>query len=327
MVKTNLLMCVLAIFSAAIMGPGAARAQEADWPSRPVRIVVPFPPGGTTDILAREVGQRMAVTFKQTFVVDNRAGASGAIGLEHVARAAPDGYTLVIGSPQTLTINPHLFKLNFRPMEDFAPIVIIASVPNVLVVNPKLPARTVGEVVELARKSPGRLNYASTSIGGTPHLTGEMLKRVANVDIQHVPYKGSAPALADLIAGHVEMMFDNLPSALPYVRSGQLRAIAVTTSSRSPVLPELPTFGEQGMSGFESQGWFSILGPKGTPSVVVERINAEVNRLIATDDFKQKLIQLGSQPVGGSPEFFARHMRDESERWGALIRSAGIKAE
>ncbi len=318
---------VLALAAAMAFAAGPATVAAQDWPTKPVRIIVPFPPGGTTDIVGREVGHRLSTAFGQPFVVENRAGASGNIGMELAVRSPADGYTLVVGAPQTLTINPYLFKLPFNPRTDLAPIVIVASVPNILVVNPSLPVQSVQQLIDLAKKEPGKLAYGSSSVGGTPHLSAEMFKMMAGVDILHVPYKGSAPAIADLLGGQVQIMFDNMPAILPQVKSGKLRALAVTTPKRSPSVPELPTMIEAGLPGFESQGWFALLAPAGTPQPIIDKINREVNRMLQTDEFKAKLVALGAEPVGGSPADFATHIQSESDRWGKVIKTAGIKAE
>ncbi len=317
---------VLAAAGAA-MAVGSTVVAAQEWPTKPVRIIVPFPPGGTTDIIGREVGHRLSTAFGQPFVVENRAGASGNIGMELAARSPADGYTLVVGAPQTLTINPYLFKLPFNPRTDLAPIVIVASVPNILVVNPALPVQSVQQLIDLAKKEPGKLAYGSSSVGGTPHLSAEMFKMMAGVDILHVPYKGSAPAISDLLGGQVQIMFDNMPAILPQVKAGKLRALAVTTPKRSPSVPELPTMIEAGVPGFESQGWFALLAPTGTPQPIIDKINREVNRMLQTDEFKAKLVALGAEPVGGSPADFAAHIQSESDRWGKVIKTAGIKAE
>ncbi|MBN9461676.1 MAG: tripartite tricarboxylate transporter substrate binding protein [Burkholderiales bacterium] len=312
---------------AAIACASFAHAQAA-YPARPVRIVVPFPPGGATDIVAREIAERLTKAMGQPFVVENRAGASGNIGVELVARSAPDGYTLVVGAPQTLTINPQLFRnLPFDPQRDLAPIVVIASVPNVLLVTNRLPVKTPQELIALARAQPGKLNYGSSSIGGTPHLSAELFKSMTNSYIVHIPYRGSSPALQDLIGGQIEMMFDNLPAALPHIRSGKVRALAVTTLERTASAPELPTLDESGVKGFDSQGWFALLAPAGTPQPVLERINAEVNRILATQEFRERLQRVGADPVGGSIADFRQRLRNETERWGKVIRFANITAE
>jgi len=306
---------------------GSAWAQSP-WPSRPVRVVVPFPPGGATDIVAREISERLGQALGQPFVVENKAGASGNLGVEFVVRSAPDGYTLVVGAPQTLTINPQLFKsLPFNPQRDLAPIVVVASVPNVLIVSNKLAARTPQELAAFAKANPGRLNYGSSSIGGTPHLSAELFKSLTGSFIVHIPYRGSAPALQDLIGGQIDQMFDNLPAALPHIKSGRVRGLAVTTLKRTPSAPELPTLDEAGVKGFDSQGWFALLAPAGAPQAVLERLNAEVNRILATAEFRERLQKVGADPVGGSIADFRERLRSETERWAKVIRFAGITAE
>lgn len=317
------------LLAAAGLGAVAsAWAQGAPYPNKLVRVIVPFPPGGATDIVAREIGERLAAALGQPFVVDNKSGASGNLGIEMAVRAPADGYTLVIGAPQTLVINPQLFKnLAFNPQRDLAPIAVIASVPNVLLVSPKLAARTPQELVAYAKANPGRLNYGSSSIGGTPHLSAELFKSMTGAYVVHIPYRGSAPALQDLIGGQIDMMFDNLPAALPHIKSGRVRALAVTTLERTPSAPELPTLHESGVKGFDSQGWFSLLAPAATPATIVERLNVEVNRILATADFRERLAKVGAVPVGGSVAQFRERLRAENERWSKVIAFASITAE
>jgi tripartite-type tricarboxylate transporter receptor subunit TctC len=299
----------------------------ADYPDKPVRVIVPFPPGGATDIVGREISEKLSQAFKQTFIVENKPGASGNIGIEMAARAPADGYTLVVGAPQTLTINPQLMKMSFDPQKELAPIVVIASVPNVLVVNPKLPVNSVRDLIALAKKQPGKLSYGSSSIGGTPHLSAEMFKAMTGTYILHIPYKGSSPALTDLMGGHIDFMFDNLPAALPFIQSGALKALAVTTLKRSPSLLNTPTMVEAGVPDFDSQGWFSLLSPTATPTEVLEKINIEVNKILLTDDFKAKLAKVGANPIGGSRSEFQNRIQMETKRWGSVIKAANIKAE
>jgi tripartite-type tricarboxylate transporter receptor subunit TctC len=306
---------------------GSAHA-DSTYPDKPVKIIVPFPPGGATDIVARAVGERLQAALGQPFVVENKAGASGNIGMGEAVRSPADGYTLVLGAPQTLTINPQIFaNLPFDPQKGLAPIVVVASVPNVLIVTNKLPVKTPQELIDYAKKNPNKLNYGSSSIGGTPHLSAEMFKAMTGASIVHVPYKGSAPALQDLVGGQIEMMFDNLPAALPQIRAGNVRALAVTTMKRSSSTPELPTLDESGVKGFDSQGWFSLLAPTGTPQPILEKINAEVNKALAADDFRKRLETVGAEPVGGSIDDFKQRIREETERWAKVISFANIKAE
>lgn len=308
--------------------PLAGAAQGADWPLRPVRVVVPFPPGGATDIVGRAIAERLQQALGQPFIIDNKAGASGNIGMAEVARAPADGYTLVVGAAQTLTINPQLFgNLPFDPQKDLAPIAVVASVPNVLLVSNRLPVRTTQELVAYARKNVGRLNYGSSSTGSTPHLSGELFKSLTGTFIVHVPYRGSAPAMQDLIGGQIDLMFDNLPAALPQIRAGTVRALAVTTRQRATAAPELPTLQESGVAGFDAAGWFALLAPAGTPQAVLHKANAEVNRILATPEFRERLARAGADPVGGSLDDLRARMRDETERWGRVIRAAGVKAD
>lgn len=305
----------------------AAQAQDA-YPSKPVRVIVPFPPGGSTDIIGRAMAERLQAALGQPFVVDNRAGASGNIGVAEAARAPADGYTLLLGAAQTITINPQLFKgLTFDPQKDLAPIVVIASVPNVLVVSNKLPVKTPQELIAYARRNAGKLNYGSSSTGGTPHLSGEMFKSMTGTHIVHVPYRGSAPAMLDLVGGQIDIMFDNLPAALPQIRAGTVRALAVMTPQRASAAPDLPTLEELGVKGFDSQGWFALLAPAGTPQPVMQRINAEVNKILATAEFRERLQKVGADPVGGSSDDFRRRIQSETQRWGQVIQSAQITVE
>lgn len=317
------LLCLVAM-------SGVVQAQDAaaTYPDRPVKVIVPFPPGGATDIVGREISDKLARALGQTFVVENRSGASGNIGMEAAARSAPDGYTLVVGAPQTLTINPQLFKSNpFNPQKELDPIVVVATVPNVLIVNPKLPVSSVKELIAYAKERPGKVNYGSSSIGGTPHLSSELFKSMTDTNIMHIPYRGSAPALTDLMGGQIDMMFDNLPASLPHIKSGRVKALAVTTKQRSDSAPELPTMDEAGVPGFESQGWFSLLAPAGTPPAILQKINSEVNKILATDDFKQRLANVGAQPKGGSISDFRQLLESETQRWSKVIEFADIKVE
>lgn len=314
--------------AAALWIGGASAHAQTDYPTRSVRLVVPFPAGGTTDIVARLVAERLQTALGKPVVVENKAGASGNIGIAEVVRAAPDGYTLVLGSPQTLTINPQLFaNLPFNPQKDLAPIVVVASVPNVLLVNNQLPAKTPEELIGLAKKNVGKLSYGSSSIGSTPHLSAELFKVMTGTSILHIPYRGSAPALQDLMGGQIDMLFDNLPAALPHIRAGTVRALAVTTLKRTPSAPDLPTLHERGLAGFESEGWFALLAPAGTPRPILDRLNMEVNKALATPELRARLEKVGAEPVGGSMESFQQRIAQEAQRWARVIKFAGIKGE
>jgi tripartite-type tricarboxylate transporter receptor subunit TctC len=299
-----------------------------NYPNRPIKLIIPFPPGGSTDIVGRAMAERLQIALGQPIIVENKAGASGNIGIGEATRAAPDGYTLVIGSPQTLTINHQIIKSTpFNPQKDLAPIVVIASVPNVLLVNNKLPVKNAKELIAFAKANPGKLSGGSSSIGGSPHLALESMKATYGLDIVHVPYKGSAPALQDLIGGQISMMFDNLPAALQLINGGQVRALGVTTLKRTASAPEIPTLDESGMKGFDSQGWFALLAPAGTPAPILDKINVEANRIISTPEFRERMTKVGADTVGGSIDEFRARIKSETERWGKVIEAANIKAE
>jgi tripartite-type tricarboxylate transporter receptor subunit TctC len=306
----------------------AAGAWAQAYPTKPIRLVVPFPAAGTTDILAREVAQRLSVSFGQSVIVDNRPGAAGNIGSDLVAKSAPDGYTLLMGTVGTHAINPSLYtKMPYDHVKDFVPIVLVAGVPNVLEVTPSLPVNSVADLIKLAREKPGQLNFASSGSGTSIHLSGELFKTMAGVDMMHVPYKGSAPAVTDLMGGQVQLMFDNLPSSLAQIKAGKLRAIAVTSAQRAPALPNIPTIAESGLPGFEASSWFGLLAPSGTPAAVVARINADVNQWLQTAEAKEKLLAQGAAPAGGTPEQFAAHIRAETEKWAKVVKVSGAKVD
>jgi len=313
---------------AAVAVAAPTGAQTAAYPTKPVRLVVPFPPGGATDTIARAVAQKLGETWGQSFVVDNRPGAGGNIGTELVARAAPDGYTLEMGTVGTHAINASLYsKLPFDHVKDFAPIILVAGVPNVLEVTPSLPVNSVQELIAYAKANPGKLNFASSGNGTSIHLSGELFKVMTGVQMTHVPYKGSAPALQDLIAGQVQLMFDNLPPSLPQIKAGKLRALAVTSATRAPALPDVPTVAESGLPGFEASSWFGLLAPAGTPPALIAKINAEVLAWLASPEGKEKLASIGANPAGGSPEDFARHIQAETAKWAKVVKESGAKVD
>jgi tripartite-type tricarboxylate transporter receptor subunit TctC len=296
-----------------------------DYPSRPVRIIVGFAPGGGTDLLARLMGQLLSERLGQQFVVENRPGATGNIATEAVARAAPDGYTLLMIDPQP-AINVTLFdKLNFDFIRDIAPVVGVLRVPNVMAVNPSVPAKTVSEFIAYAKANPGKLSMASPGNGSAPHLTGELFKMLAGVDMVHIPYRGGAPAMTDLIAGQVQVLFIGPAASIEYIRAGSLRALAVTTATRSEALPDIPTVGDI-VPGFESSGWFGIVAPRNTPSEIVDKLNREINAGLADPKIKARLADFGGTVLAGSPADFGKLIADETEKWGKVIRFAGIKA-
>ncbi|MBJ2156901.1 Bug family tripartite tricarboxylate transporter substrate binding protein [Variovorax sp. IB41] len=307
--------------------PLAAAAQAGDFPTKAIRLVVPFPPGGATDAAARLVAVKMSEHWGQPVLVDNRAGAGGNVGSDIVAKSPADGYTLVMGVTGSHAINTSLYsKMPYDPVADFVAVSQVAVVPNVLVVHPSVPAKNLAELVALAKKEPGKLNYASLGNGTAAHLGMEMLKADAGVDITHVPYKGSAPAVSDLLAGQVQMMVDGLPSALPHVKAGKLRAIALTSLRRSPSLPDLPTIAET-YPGFYADAWSGLFAPKGTPQPVVDKLSAEVQRILKLPDVREKLAALGAEPVGSTQAEFTAHVKREIDKWAKVVKASGAKVD
>lgn len=307
--------------------PLAAAAQASDFPTKAIRIVVPFPPGGATDAAARLVAVKMAEHWGQPVLVDNRAGAGGNVGSDLVAKSPADGYTLVMGVTGSHAINTSLYtKMPYDPVADFVAISQVAVVPNVLVVHPSVPAKNLAELMALAKKEPGKLNYASLGNGTAAHLGMEMLKSEAGVDIAHVPYKGSAPAVSDLLAGQVQMMVDGLPSALPHVKAGKLRAIALTSLHRAPSLPDLPTIAET-YPGFYADAWSGLFAPKGTPQPVVDKLSAEVQRILKLPEVRDKLAALGAEPVGSTQKEFTAHVKKEIDKWAKVVKTSGAKVD
>jgi tripartite-type tricarboxylate transporter receptor subunit TctC len=323
---------LIAVVLAALVGVacavGRAYGADEDYPNRPVKIIVPFAPGGSTDVVARILAERLGAELKQNFVVDNRAGAGGNIGADAVAKATADGYTLLMGTTGVLAINKHLYKnLAYDPDRDLAPVIYTSLITNILVVNPDVPARTVPELIRLAQSKPGGLTFASSGAGSSTHLSGELFKSMASVDILHIPYRGSSQALVDVIGGQVTMLFDNAPSSIPFIEQGKLRAIAVTGTKRLANLPDVPTIDESGVKGYESLSWSGIVAPAGTPKPVIDRLNAAIERILGMEDVRKRFATLGVEPVGGPPEAFARHVRAESEKWGRLVRAAAIRLD
>ncbi len=328
MTRIALRVAALVALITGMAAAGSAPGQAPAYPTKPIRIVVPFPPGGATDILARDVAQKLTDAWGQAVIVDNRPGAGGNIGSELVAKAAPDGYTLEMGTVGTHAINASLYaKMPYDHVKDFAPVILVASVPNVLEVNPALPVNSVAELIAYAKANPGKLNFASSGNGTSIHLSGELFKVMAGVQMTHVPYKGSAPALQDLIAGQVQLMFDNLPPSLPQIKAGKLRALAVTSAARAPALPDVPTVAEAGLPGFEASSWFGVLAPAGTPPAIVAKLNAEIGRWLATPEAKEKLAKQGADAAGGSPEDFVKHIAAETAKWAKVVKESGAKID
>jgi tripartite-type tricarboxylate transporter receptor subunit TctC len=310
----------------ALLAPHAAAADA--YPARPVRFVVAFPPGGGTDIIARSIAQKLAERLAQQVVVDNRPGAGGNIGTDIVAKSAPDGYTLLMGSAGPLAINASLFAtMPFDPIKDLAPVTLAASTPNVLVVHPSLKATTVSELIALAKARPGEINFASSGHGTPAHLAGELFNSMAGVKMVHVPYKGAAPALADLLGGQVQLMFSTMPPALPHVKDRKLRALAVTSAKRSPAAPELPTLDEIALPGFEANTWHGVAVPAGTPTTIIARLNREIVAILHLPDVVVRLSGQGAEPVGSTPEDFAAYIRSETLKWAKVVKESGAKAE
>lgn len=317
------IFCLL--ISAFCLDIAVADAQQ--YPVRPIRFIVPFAPGGSTDLLARFLAPRLTEALGQTVVVDNRGGAGGVIGAELAARAPADGHTIVLGSPGPLTINPNLQRVPYDTLRDFSPITLATISPFTLVVHPSVPVNSVKDLLALAKAKPGQLNYGSAGNGSVGHFSSEQFKALAGVDIVHVPYKGAGPAVADLIGGRLHLMFENLPTILPHVRSGKLKMLAVGTKTRSALVPEYPTVAEAGVPGYESSTAFGVLAPAKTPAGVITRLNQETVKALQAADLKEKLSGLGLEPVGGTPQQYAAHLREELAKYGRIVKAAGIKLD
>lgn len=315
---------VLSAFLAVTLGTEAI-AQK--YPAKPIRLIVPYIPGGATDILAREIAQKLRESLGQPVVVENKPGASAVIGTEMVAKAPPDGYTLLLSTQASHAINVALFaKLPYDPMKDFAHVSLLGSIASVLVVNPSVPAHSVNELIALAKAQPGKLNFASTGNGLAPHLSGELFKTMAGINVVHVPYNGSGPAMIAVLAGDASFLFQLLPPALPLIKSGKVRALAVTSPKRSSVLPDLPTVAETGLSGYDLVAWFGISAPAGTPAEIVIRLNAEIVKGMQLPDIKGRLLDQGIEVATSTPEQFADYIKTEIVNWGNVVKVSGAKA-
>ena len=303
-------------------------AHAQAYPSKPIKLVVPFPPGGPLDLAGRAIGQHLSEAWGQPVVVENKPGAGGNIGADMVAKSAPDGYTIVMGALSTHAVNPHLFaKMPYDALKDFAPVTLVAQTPNVLVVNPGVGANSVKDLVALAKASPGKLSFASGSNGSAGHLAGELFKTLAAINIVHVPYKGGAPAMQDLLGGQVQFMFDNLANSMAQLKAGKLKAFAVTTAKRSSLAPDLPTMAEAGVPGFDISTWYGIMAPAGTPPDVVRKLNAEIVKFLASDDMKEKLKAQGAEPAPMSPEQFDAFIRAEHAKYAKIVKDSGAKVD
>ena len=317
-----LFLCVLCV----LCGSSLSSAVDG-YPSKPIRIIVPYTPGGFNDTLARTLGQKLNEKWGQPVMVDNRPGGGTTIGTSLVAKAPADGHTLLVVS-FAFGVNPSLYTLlPYDTQRDFAPVVLAAGTPNILVVNPELPVKSVRDLITLAKSKPGKLNYATAGSGSSNHLSMEMFKSMAGVDIVHVPYKGSAPAVTDLIGGQVDVMFDNVPNVLQHVKAGKLRGLAVSSSKRSPFTPDLPTVAEAGLPGFDVSVWFGVVAPSGTSKAVVSRLNAEINRILKLPGVVELFHKQGVEPLGGTPDAFASFLRDQTVKWAKVVKQSGAKAE
>ncbi|MDB5855293.1 MAG: hypothetical protein JWR22_3334 [Herminiimonas sp.] len=306
----------------------SAALAASEYPNKPVRIIVPYPAGGTTDLIARITAMQLSERLKQPFVVENRPGASGAIGAVAVAQAAPDGYTLIMGTASSHGINTALNKsLPYDPVKDFSPITVVATTPNIILVNNDLPVKSLAELLAFAKAHPGKLNFGSTSAGGSPHMSAELLKATAGVDMVHVPYKGAAPMLTDLIGGQVQVGFDNLPSSINFVRTGKVRALAITTAQRWRGAPDIPTVAESGVPGYEVSGWFGLLAPAGTPIEIRLRLQRAVAEAVQSTAVAKQLSDQGAQPTANTPEEFGKQIQADVIKWRDVVKTTGVKLD
>ena len=324
--KPTAWFATVAAFALAALAPCIAPAQS--YPSKPVRLICPYPPSGATDITARAIASELSKSLGQPVIVDNRPGAGGNIGAELAAKAAPDGYTILTSISALHGIVPVLYsKLNYDPNKDLAPVIVLVSYSNVLVVNPSVKAASVKELIALAKAEPGKLTFASSGSGATTHMSGEMFKHLTGVDIVHVPYKGAAPAMTDLLGGQVNMMFDAVPTSLPHIKSGKLRALGVTGAKREPALPDVPTIAEAGVPGYEASVWFGLEVPASTPKAIIARLSEASMKGLAAPEFAKRMTELGFTIVGGTPEQAGEMIKVEIQRWGPVVKASGAKAE
>ncbi len=313
--------------AAVVLAAGSTLCHAQSYPGKPLRFLVGFPPGGTSDILARTIGQKLAEALGQQVVIENRPGAGGNIGAEAAAKSPADGYTIFMGTAsQAISVSLYR-KLNYDLLKDFAPITQAVNYTNLLVVHPSLPVKSVKELIALAKARPGQLNYGTAGNGTPPHMTGELFKSYTGVNIQHVPYKGGAPAIADLLGGQITIMFDNVPPLLPHVQAGKMRPLAVTSLKRINVLRDVPTLDEAGLRGFDSVAWNGVLAPAGTPKEIIAKLNAEIVRILNLSDVRERLSSQGADPVGSTPEQFAAWIRSEVQKWAKVVRDSGARVD
>jgi tripartite-type tricarboxylate transporter receptor subunit TctC len=316
------------IVAAFALAQGDASYAQTNYPNRPIQLVVTVPPGGAADIIARIIGAKLADALGQPVVINNRAGAGGTTAAAQVAKADPDGYTLLLNTIATHGIGPHIYaNLGYDPVKDFSPVILIAKLPLIMAVNAEVPAKTVADVIALAKAKPGQLTFSSSGSGGAPHLAGEMFKHQTGTDVQHIPYRGSGPAVIDLIAGRITMMFDATPSLLPYIQDGKLRPIAAASPQRHRLLPDVPSFAEVGYPGIDIALWYGVAAPGGTPAPIVQRLNAELAKIVRMPDIAKNLSEQGADLQGGSVEDFVTFIHDEMARWGVVVKQANIKAD
>ncbi len=312
----------------ALLGLVSTSVQAQNYPNKPIRLIVPFPPGGGNDVIARLIAQKLSDRFGQQVVVDNKAGANGIVGLQALMQSPADGYTLAVAAAGPMAVNPSLYdKLPYDPIKDFSPITNMVNYPLLLVVHPSVPVKTTLDLVNLAKAKPQQLFFASPGSGNSGHLAGELFNAMAHVQTVHVPYKGQGPALADLLTGQVQMLYSSIPSVLPQVKSGQLNALAVGSAKRLPSLPDIPTIAETGVPGYEAYSWVGIVAPAKTPKAIVTRLNQEIVDILKQKDVAEKLNQQGALPVGDTPEQFGAYIKAEIDKWGAVVRAANIKAD
>jgi len=316
---------LLALLAAAAMSSGSAMAQA--WPSKPISLIVPFPAGGTTDVLARAVGQELSKSLGQPVLVESKPGAGATVGADFVAKAKPDGYTLLMGAVHHTIASSVYKKLPYDFQKDLLPITTVALVPNLLVVNPAMPVKNVSELLALAKASPGKFTYGSAGNGTAHHLIGAQFEAMGGVQLLHVPYKGSGPLVTDLLGGQISMSFDTITPVLPHIKAGKLKALAITTNKRSPVLPDVPTLEESGLKGFNIGTWFGVMAPVGTPREVITRLNTELVKIVRSPDFKKRMDDIGAEPVGDTPEQMGQQIKDDTERFSKLVKDAKVSIE